>query len=66
MSGVLWQRPVNWLPIPILPRLTLQVAVGTVMYVGLAILLKNSAFTYIWNRMRKMIKKKESNHVNIC
>jgi O-antigen/teichoic acid export membrane protein len=51
---------VGFLPVPVFPRLVLQIIIGVVVYLALSVLFKISAFSYSWEMVKKLLHRRKS------
>lgn len=51
---------VGFLPLPVFPRLVLQIITGVVVYLALSVLFKISAFSYSWEMVKKLLHRRKS------
>lgn len=49
--------PIQWLGLPDIVTLLIQVPLGAVIYIGLSALLKLESFTYLWGMVKPMVNK---------
>ena len=49
--------PIQWLGLPDIVTLLIQVPLGAVIYIGASALLKLESFTYLWEMVKPMVNK---------